>query len=200
MNGDVRRAIKLFALRIERRALEGTAVIPAPLMGAEDFSYVLQRIPGCMLALGAMPDGHDGHDHVARCDVAAPRTDMRSRLSSKRHLNVVVAHDNTLYRDHGIRAVRHDGPGRDGHGTTRLEPGLVRTPGRRLTRYLQRRGELGRTHGEAVHGGAREGREVDGRTHALRDDPSAGFRERHELRRKRPRKRQNPLLRLLERE
>src|SRR5437660_5659 len=40
---------------------------PAPLMGAEDFSYVLQRIPGCMLALGAMPDGHDGHDHVAPC-------------------------------------------------------------------------------------------------------------------------------------
>ena len=125
---------------------------------------------------------------------------MRPRLGGERHLNSVVGKDNTLDRDHGIRAVRHDGPGRDGHGTTRLEPGLVRTPGRRLTRYLQRRGELGRTHGEAVHGGAREGREVDGRTHALRNDPSAGFRERHELRRKRPRKRQNPLLRLLERE
>jgi hippurate hydrolase len=36
-------------------------------MGAEDFSYVLQRIPGCMMALGAMPDGHHGHDHVAPC-------------------------------------------------------------------------------------------------------------------------------------
>jgi amidohydrolase len=40
---------------------------PAPLMGAEDFSYVLQRIPGCMMFLGVMPEGHDGHDHVAPC-------------------------------------------------------------------------------------------------------------------------------------
>jgi hippurate hydrolase len=39
----------------------------APIMGAEDFSYVLQRIPGCMMFLGVMPDGHDGHDHVAPC-------------------------------------------------------------------------------------------------------------------------------------
>jgi amidohydrolase len=29
----------------------------APLMGAEDFSYVLQRVPGCILMLGVMPDG-----------------------------------------------------------------------------------------------------------------------------------------------
>ena len=36
-------------------------------MGAEDFSYVLQRIPGCMMFLGVMPDGHDAHDHVAPC-------------------------------------------------------------------------------------------------------------------------------------
>src|SRR6266404_9137989 len=40
---------------------------PAPIMGAEDFSYVLQRMPGCMMFLGVMPDGHDGHDHVASC-------------------------------------------------------------------------------------------------------------------------------------
>ena len=42
---------------------------PAPIMGAEDFSYVLQRVPGCMMFLGVMPDGHDGHghDHVAPC-------------------------------------------------------------------------------------------------------------------------------------
>jgi hippurate hydrolase len=29
----------------------------APLMGAEDFSYVLQRIPGAMLFLGVCPPG-----------------------------------------------------------------------------------------------------------------------------------------------
>jgi amidohydrolase len=41
--------------------------VPAasPIMGAEDFSYVLQRMPGCMAFLGVMPEGH--HDHVAPC-------------------------------------------------------------------------------------------------------------------------------------
>jgi hippurate hydrolase len=29
----------------------------APIMGAEDFSYVLQRVPGAMVFLGARPDG-----------------------------------------------------------------------------------------------------------------------------------------------
>ena len=38
-----------------------------PVMGAEDFSYVLQRMPGCMMFLGVMPEGHDGHDHIASC-------------------------------------------------------------------------------------------------------------------------------------
>jgi hippurate hydrolase len=32
---------------------------PAPLMGAEDFSYVLQRVPGAMAFLGARPPGLD---------------------------------------------------------------------------------------------------------------------------------------------
>jgi metal-dependent amidase/aminoacylase/carboxypeptidase family protein len=32
---------------------------PAPLMGAEDFSYVLQRVPGAMAWLGACPNGLD---------------------------------------------------------------------------------------------------------------------------------------------
>src|SRR5205823_1934986 len=36
---------------------------PAPIMGAEDFSYVLQRMPGCMMFLGVMPDGHGGQGH-----------------------------------------------------------------------------------------------------------------------------------------
>ena len=40
---------------------------PAPIMGAEDFSYVLQRMPGCMMFLGVMPEGHREHDHVAPC-------------------------------------------------------------------------------------------------------------------------------------
>ena len=32
-----------------------------PIMGAEDFSYVLQRVPGAMLMLGVCPDGQDWH-------------------------------------------------------------------------------------------------------------------------------------------
>jgi hippurate hydrolase len=34
-------------------------VMPAPIMGAEDFSYVLQRVPGTMAFLGACPPGVD---------------------------------------------------------------------------------------------------------------------------------------------
>jgi amidohydrolase len=41
--------------------------LPAPFMGAEDFSYVLQRMPGCMMFLGVMPEGRGDHDHVASC-------------------------------------------------------------------------------------------------------------------------------------
>jgi hippurate hydrolase len=41
--------------------------MPAPFMGAEDFSYVLQRMPGCMMFLGVMPEGHGGHDHIPSC-------------------------------------------------------------------------------------------------------------------------------------
>jgi hippurate hydrolase len=41
--------------------------MPAPFMGAEDFSYVLQRMPGCMMFLGVMPEGCSEHDHVPSC-------------------------------------------------------------------------------------------------------------------------------------
>jgi amidohydrolase len=34
-------------------------LLAAPIMGAEDFSYVLQRVPGAMAFLGARPDGLD---------------------------------------------------------------------------------------------------------------------------------------------
>lgn len=33
--------------------------LPAPIMGAEDFSYVLERVPGAMVFLGACPPGAD---------------------------------------------------------------------------------------------------------------------------------------------
>jgi len=40
----------------------GTGQMPAPVMGAEDFSYVLQRRPGAMAFLGVCPPG----EHPAR--------------------------------------------------------------------------------------------------------------------------------------
>ncbi len=39
----------------EERVIE----MPAPIMGGEDFSYVLQQVPGAMAFVGARPDGQD---------------------------------------------------------------------------------------------------------------------------------------------
>jgi metal-dependent amidase/aminoacylase/carboxypeptidase family protein len=33
--------------------------LPAPIMGAEDFAYVLREIPGAMAILGTAPEGTD---------------------------------------------------------------------------------------------------------------------------------------------
>ena len=38
---------------------EGWRPMAHPLMGAEDFSYVLQKVPGAMVFLGATPQGGD---------------------------------------------------------------------------------------------------------------------------------------------
>ena len=53
-----------FALGVASDLLgeEGTGRMPAPVMGAEDFSYVLQRRPGAMSFLGVCPPG----EHPAR--------------------------------------------------------------------------------------------------------------------------------------
>lgn len=50
------RALQLAATTLgPERAVE----MPAPLMGAEDWSYVLEQVPGCMVFLGAAPPGED---------------------------------------------------------------------------------------------------------------------------------------------
>jgi amidohydrolase len=38
---------------------QASVLMPAPIMGAEDFSYVLQRVPGALAWLGACPPGAD---------------------------------------------------------------------------------------------------------------------------------------------
>jgi len=44
----------------------GFLKMPAPIMGAEDFSYILQRLPGCMVFLGVAPEGVS-HHHAHAC-------------------------------------------------------------------------------------------------------------------------------------
>ncbi|MEJ0027643.1 MAG: M20 family metallopeptidase [Rhizomicrobium sp.] len=44
----------------------GFARLPAPVMGAEDFSYVLQKMPGAMVFLGVAPHGVSAH-HAHAC-------------------------------------------------------------------------------------------------------------------------------------
>jgi hippurate hydrolase len=43
----------------ELAGAEAVIPMPAPIMGAEDFSYVLQRVPGTMVFLGARPPEED---------------------------------------------------------------------------------------------------------------------------------------------
>jgi amidohydrolase len=54
-------AFAAFVLDVARDLVGGEAVEPlkAPIMGAEDFSYVLQKVPGAMAFLGAAPAGID---------------------------------------------------------------------------------------------------------------------------------------------
>jgi hippurate hydrolase len=51
--------------------------LEAPIMGAEDFSYVLQRVPGAMMFLGARPEGGEGaplHSNRMKLDESALAT------------------------------------------------------------------------------------------------------------------------------
>jgi hippurate hydrolase len=37
----------------------GWTTMPAPMMGGEDFSYVLREVPGAMAFMGVAPEGSD---------------------------------------------------------------------------------------------------------------------------------------------
>jgi amidohydrolase len=52
-----------FALDVARELIgpDRVRVMPHPVMGAEDFSYVLERVPGAMVNLGTRPDGPGPH-------------------------------------------------------------------------------------------------------------------------------------------
>ncbi len=50
-----------FTVDVFEDLVGGPAVanMPTPIMGAEDWSYVLQKVPGSMAFLGVCPDGED---------------------------------------------------------------------------------------------------------------------------------------------
>jgi amidohydrolase len=55
-----RRAVELAECAVtDLLGAAGWQTMEKPIMGAEDFSYVLQRVPGAMLMLGVCPDGQD---------------------------------------------------------------------------------------------------------------------------------------------
>jgi hypothetical protein len=138
------------------------------------------------------------HHDFARGDVPASRTDVRAGLPVVIDLYCVVVLDNTLHRNDGVRPLRHDGPGRDGHGRSGFEGGGERAPRGGLADDLQRPRQIARAYGEAVHRRACERREIDPCPHVLCGDTSTGLGDRHELRRKGPGAIQYPLLGLLE--
>lgn len=49
---------------------DGWHELPAPIMGAEDFSYLLEKVPGAMFFLGVAPEGDDWS---ACCAIHSPR-------------------------------------------------------------------------------------------------------------------------------
>jgi hippurate hydrolase len=65
-----------FAQQVARDLLGhgGAFELPAPIMGAEDFSYLLQRVPGSLVFLGVRPtqgEAHPLHSSRMRLDEAA---------------------------------------------------------------------------------------------------------------------------------
>jgi len=59
--------------------------MPAPIMGGEDWSYVLQRIPGCMVFLGVAPKSASWRD-------AAPLHSNRMTLEEEAMANGIALH------------------------------------------------------------------------------------------------------------
>lgn len=63
------RAFTPFAVDVARGVVGADKVVemPAPVMGAEDFSYVLERVPGAMLFLGVCPPEHENPFAAPAC-------------------------------------------------------------------------------------------------------------------------------------
>jgi hippurate hydrolase len=78
---------------------------PSPIMGAEDFSYVLQRMPGCMMFLGVMPEGAAGH--IAPCHSNRMLLD-ESAMAVGIAMHAAIAHRFLSTRSSGERGSAQD--------------------------------------------------------------------------------------------
>jgi hippurate hydrolase len=68
-----------FAERVARGLFGDSAFhrMPAPIMGAEDFAYVLEKVPGAMFFLGF---AHEGEDWSRCCGIHSPRMMLDERV------------------------------------------------------------------------------------------------------------------------
>jgi amidohydrolase len=79
--------------------------MPAPLMGAEDFSYVLQRMPGCMFFLGVAPEGTGGRFEPCHSNHMVLNEDA---MANGIALHAAIAH---RFLDQGMAAIAGAGGG-----------------------------------------------------------------------------------------
>ena len=115
-----------------------------------------------------------GLEHgLAGLDVAAAIPDVRARGDRRAHLQAAVLLLDELERDDGVGALRHHAAGGDAHGLARRERPHRRVARRNPAGHRERQrrvGRVGRAQRVAVHGRARERRQVDDGDGGLGED------------------------------
>ena len=101
------------------------------------------------------------------------------------HDDVAVRSVDVLDRHDRVGAFRHDAARRDPHRLAGLEPAARGTPAATRATTGSAPGVSGGPEREAVHGRAREARQVDQRVGVLGEHPAGRLLERHGLRRER---------------
>ena len=154
------------------------------------------RAPSCA---GSKTDARVD-DHVAASSVAAARTNVRADRNRFTSFDLVVTMDNILEGEDGIGAVGDDTAGRDLHRLAGLERARRRAAGGDPLDHRERPGQVSGPNREAVHGGARERRQVDESARGLGRDAARRVPDSHLLGREHLRPGEHERLRLLESE
>ena len=168
--------------------LSGLAELRA---GDEDADARALRAPhlgqACRRQRPDLPRGEDdaGLEHgLPGPDVAAAIPDVRARGDRSAHLQAAVFLVDELDRDDGVGALGHHAAGGDGHGLARRERPHGRVAGRNPAGHRERDRcdrRVGRTQRVAVHGRARERRQVDGGDGGLGENAPGRALDRHAL-------------------